>query len=186
MATSHGITVVKNLCYTAPRKPKTKLPATENERTDRGISLELSEGEERPTSSRSRGTKVHTPKAMVESLKELQSMDEKDFYRHLLSLKKEHKKTLKTVEKAYYSELGKQRSGFDLDENTRISVEDGEQMRKFATEKFIRDDYDPYEVGYQELLESDLLPATDLVRDMSARKQEENKENQGRFAQRNI
>lgn len=174
MATTHGITVVKNLCYSAPRKPKTKIPATEDERVLQDTSVEDADYREKQISSRRKGTKIHTPKAMMESLKELQTVDEKDFYKHLLALKKEHKKTLKHVEKMYYTELQKHHNGFDLDDKTRITVED-ESLVKRGARKTIPDDYNPYEDGYEELLKSDLLPATDLIRDMSVNEKQENR-----------
>lgn len=180
MATRHGVTVVKNLCYSAPRKPKTKLPATENEREILDANVEGEDNIEEHSSSRRQGTKIHTPRAMMESLKELQTLDEKDFYKHLLALKKEHKKTLKHVEKMYYTDMQKQRSGFDIDNETRITVED-DSLIKRAARKTIPDDYNPYDNGYEELLQSDLLPATDLVRDMSVKEHQESKENQGLF-----
>jgi len=179
MATSHGATVVKNLCYSAPRKPKTKLPASENERTIPNSNDDYEDLNEKRSSRHEKGIKIHTPKSMRDSLKELQTLDEKDFYKHLLALKKEHKRTLKTVEKMYYSEMQKQRSGFDLDHETRITIED-DSLVKRAAKTTIPDDYNPYDVGYEELLQSDLLPASDLVRDMSVKENQQLKSSQGK------
>ncbi|XP_032237239.2 protein FAM161B [Nematostella vectensis] len=181
MATTHGITAVKNLCYTAPRKPKSKIPATENERIHRTLDLDVSEGDGNASSGRkirssnSGGSKIQTPKSIRDSLKQLQTADQADFYKHLVALKKEQKRTLKTVEKMYYSELEKQRSGFDLDENTRISLDYEPQLDIPHHESF-----DPFEKGYKdeyiEGTQQPRSPVRDFLRDMSSREPTYNRE----------
>lgn len=196
MASIHGAAVTRNLCYTAPRHPRTDKPATENERARSSLEAEPLEGygltgfsEGKPPSSRrhKKNHQGHKPKLSVreslsQSLRELDDVDEDNFYDHLLALKNEHKKTLKSLEKLYYSEKDKQDSGFELDSRTKIAVRDFDESR--IQEQFPLRDYNPFEEvtdseGKQEA-EISVRPE-DHVRDMSVRDERtiEDEENEG-------
>ncbi|RMX39851.1 hypothetical protein pdam_00013455 [Pocillopora damicornis] len=143
MASNHGTAVIKNLCYTAPRHPRTNKPATENERARSSLEAEplendgLSDFSERklPSSRRHKKhhqghkTKVSVRESLSHSLRELDGVDEENFYEHLLALKNEHKKSLKALEKLYYSEKDKRDHGFELDSKTKIAVRDFDDSR---------------------------------------------------------
>lgn len=131
-----------------------------------------------PSSSRrtKRRHQGHKPKRSVrdslsDSFRELKDVDEEHFYEHLLALKNEHKKTLKTLEKLYYSEKDKLQSGhgFDLDSRTRISVDDLDESRIHG--KVSSDVYDPFHETVTDRkgnFEMSVRPQ-DHIRDMSVR-----------------
>ena len=193
MASSHGAAVTRNHCYTAPRHPRTDKPATINERTRSSLENETLEGhglsEDKPPSSRrqNRHHQGHKPKMSVreslsQSLRELDDVDEEHFYDHLLALKNEHKKTLKAVEKLYYSEKDKYDSGFELDSSTKIAVNDYDESR--IPKQFPLRNYDPFkEATEDEEKENTSIPVRpeDHIRDMSVRDERtmEDKENEG-------
>ena len=196
MASRHGGAVIRSHCYTAPRHPKTDKPATINERTRSSLENEPPEdrgfnglSENKPPSSRrhKRHHEGHKPKLSVreslsQSLRELDDVDEDHFYEHLLALKNEHKKTLKAVEKLYYSEKEKNESGFELDSRTKIAVNDYEESR--IPKQFPLRDYDPV-IGATEDEEKENtdipIRPEDHIRDMSVRddRKLEDKENEG-------
>lgn len=137
MATDHGLSVLKNQCYKAPRHPKTNKPATENERSHSSLQsdeiledYEVNSSRKEKSSRRSKRDKKEALKrslraernALAQSLIDM-SLNDEDFYKNLLSLKSEHKKSLKTIEQMYYTRLEKEQNGFDLDDNTRISLD---------------------------------------------------------------
>ena len=184
MASGHGGSVMRNHCYTAPRHPRTNKPATENERTRSSLEAEAPEdrqlkgfGDDRPPSSRrhKRHHQGHKPKRSVreslsDSLRELDDVDEEHFYEHLLALKNEHKKTLKAVEKLYYTEKDKHHSGFDLDSMTKISVKDLDESR--IPEQFPLHGYDPFKETTEEEEKENakiIVKPEDHVKDMSMR-----------------
>ena len=203
MATRHEISVVKNQCYKAPRHPKTDKPATENERPQSSLQSDgnledhdaNSSRKERSSSRRSKRDKESLKRslraernALAQSLIDM-SADDEDFYKNLLSLKNEHRKSLKTIERMYYTQLEKEHLGFDLDDNTRISI--GYVADK-PHEKAIPDGYDPLGKDWSEsndvkrnAEQSDsrvsFSPPEDHVKDMSDRNYRltENKENEG-------
>lgn len=195
MASGHGVSVMKNLCYTAPRHPRTNKPATENERTRSSLEVEQPESQglkvlddNRPPSSRrhKRHSQGYKPKRSVreslsDSLRELDGVDEENFYEHLLALKNEHKKTLKAVEKLYYSEKDKRDSGFSLDSRTRIAVDDFEESR--IPGQFPLEDYDPFKAATEGGKEKFEIPfrSEDHIKDMSVRDETkiEDEENEG-------
>jgi len=197
MASNHGGAVMRNLCYTAPRHPRTNKPATENERTRSSLEVEPTEAQRlqvlddnRPPPSRGhkRHHQGHTPKRSVreslsDSLRELDDVGEEHFYEHLLALKNEHKKTLKAVEKLYYSEKDKLHSGFELDSGTKISVNDFDESR--IPEQFPLHHYDPFKEPMEdEGKENVEIPvrSEDHIKDMSVREETiiEDKENEGK------
>lgn len=197
MASGHGGAVMRNLCYTPPRHPGTVKPATINERARSSLETEPLEGlglntlsEDKPPSSRrhKRHHQGHKPKLSVrdslsQSLRELDDVDEEHFYDHLLALKNEHKKTLKAVEKLYYSEKDRQDSGFQLDPRTRITVSDYDESS--IPKNFPLRDYDPIlEMTEDEEKDDTNVPVRpeDHVRDLSVRDERttEDKENEGR------
>ena len=196
MASIHAGSVMRNLCYTAPRHPSTDKPATENERIRNSLEAEppddygLEVLSDRPPSSRrhKRHHQGHKPKRSVreslsESLRELDDVDEEHFYEHLLALKNEHKKTLKSVEKLYYSEKDKHHSGFQLDSRTKIAVDDFDESR--ISEQFPLHHYNPFrentEIDGKENIEIPVVPE-DHVKDMSVRGESrmEHKESEGK------
>lgn len=187
---------MRNLCYKAPRHPRTELPATTNERTRTSLEAEQPanyglevNGDNRPSSSRShkRHHKGHKPKLSVreslsESLRELDDVDEEHFYQHLLALKNEHKKTLKAVEKLYYTEKDRHLAGFELDSRTKIGLGDFDERR--IPQHFPLHDYNPFEERDKDKREGNIeIPVMpkDLVKDMSVKDQRkiEDKENEG-------
>lgn len=196
MASNHGTTVIKNLCYTAPRHPRTNKPATENERARSSLEAEplendgLSDFSERklPSSRRHKKhhqghkTKVSVRESLSHSLRELDGVDEENFYEHLLALKNEHKKSLKALEKLYYSEKDKRDNGFELDSKTKIAVRDFDESR--VQEHFPLRDYNPFlraeENDEKEGTAISVRPE-DCIRDMSIREHrtKEDKENEG-------
>lgn len=197
MASGHGGAVIRNHCYTAPRHPRTDKPATINERARSTLEIEPFEGhglstlsEDKPPSSRrhKRHNQGHKPKLSVrdslsQSLRELDDVDEEHFYDHLLTLKNEHRKTLKAVEKLYYSEKDRQDSGFQLDSRTKIAVSDYDESS--IPKQFPLRDYDPFiEATEDEEKENTHIAARpeDHIRDMSMRDERtiEHKENEGR------
>ena len=105
--------------------------------------------------------------ALSRSLQELEGVGEEDFYDRLVQLRNEHKKTLKNVEKLYYGELEKQRAGFQLDSQTRITVDDEPRM---AYKTYDPGNYNPFEEDAG-LDEKDTIVASrspvDHVKDMS-------------------
>lgn len=192
MASGHGASVMRNLCYSAPRHPRTDKPATENERTRSSLEVEPPESQglkpvddNRPPSSRRR--KRHKPKrsmreSLSDSLRELDDVDEEHFYEHLLALKNEHKKTLKAVEKLYYSEKEKLHSGFELDSKTKIAADDFDESR--IPEQFPLDVFDPFKEAAKDEKENLEIPvrSKDHIKDMSVRDdtRTEFKENEGK------
>ena len=197
MASGHRGAVTRNHCYTAPRHPRTDKPATINERARSSLETEPPEGlglntlsEDKPPSSRrhKRHHQGHKPKLSVRdslshSLRELDDVDQEHFYDHLLALKNEHKKTLKAVEKLYYSEKDRQDLGFQLDSRTKIAVSDYDESS--IPKQFPLRDYDPF-IDTTEDEEKDIthIPVRpeDHIRDMSVRDERttEDKENQGK------
>lgn len=199
MASGHGGAVIRNNCYTAPRHPRTDKPATINERARSSSEVESLEGlglsslsEDKSPSSRRhrRHHQGHKPKLSVrdslsQSLRELDDVGEEHFYDHLLALKNEHKKTLKAVEKLYYSEKDRQDFGFQLDSRTKLAVDDydGSSIPK----QFPLRDYDPFIETKEDQEKGNTsihIPVRpqDHIRDMSVRDEEttEDKENEGR------
>ena len=198
MASGHGASVMKNLCYSGPRHPRTNKPATQNERTTVSLAEEPAENEElrtfdgeRPPSSRRNKRHHHVHKAkrsvrdsLSDSFRELDDVDEENFYEHLLTLKNEHKKTLKAVEKLYYSEKDKLESAFDLDPRTKISENHFDGSR--IPEQFPLNGYDPFQeretaIDEKEHFERSVTPK-DHIRDMSVRDEAravEHKDNEG-------
>lgn len=123
MATTHAISVVKNHCYTAPRISKTDRPATTLDlnqgqiKRDYGQKTEATDEESEvstrmPTRTVTVSNHAH-PKHRNTSLSYEQgdAISEEQFYQNLMSLKEEHKKTLKLLETRYYEEL-RNRSSF--------------------------------------------------------------------------
>lgn len=185
MATIHGLSVVKNHCYVAPRHPKTNKPATENERPGQSLETDERESErmeerEHSSSSRRRHKSRHRKKrcsareALSRSLQELEGVDEGKFYERLVKLRNEHKKTLKTVETLYYGELEKQRAGFQLDSKTRIALDEDDP--KTAYKEYDPGDYNPFEKDSDDGDQGKenwpvASRAVDHVRDMSSREE---------------
>jgi len=197
MASGHAGAVTRNHCYTAPRHPRTGKPATINERARSSLEIEPLEGlelstlsEEKPPSSRKhkrhhQGQKpiLSVRDSLSQSLRELDDVDEEHFYDHLLALKNEHKKTLKAVEKLYYSEKDRQDSGFKLDSTTKIAVSGYDESR--IRKQFPLRDYDPLTETTEDDKKDDThIPVRpeDHIRDMSVRDERttEDKENEGR------
>ena len=191
---------MKNLCYTAPRHPGSDKPATENERPGKCIEADGIENEvlRTPTHDKrpsSRKSKRSVRESFSQSLRDLEDVDESEFYDHLLTLKNEHKRTLKAVEKIYYSELGKRRSGFELDTGTTIAVNDyvekvPPEAEEIPLDSFGHsvDNFNPAVVDFRNYAKEHSrgdLPhrPKDHVRDMSIGNGETelNKENEGRF-----
>ena len=186
---------MKNLCYTAPRHPRTNKPATENERTRSSLEVEQPESQglkvmddNRPPSSRrhKRHSQGHKQKRSVreslsDSLRDLGDVDEDNFYEHLLALKNEHKKTLKAIEKLYYSEKDKRHSGFSLDSRTMIAADDFDESR--IPGQFPLEDFDPFKEATNDGKENFEIPfrSEDHIKDMSVRDERkiEDEENEG-------
>ena len=202
MATTHGFSVIKNQCYTAPRHPKTNKPATEDERSlssslqSDGFNEDHGEncGRKDKSFKRSKRDKEALKRslraernALAQSLIDM-SVDDEDFYKNLLSLKGEHKKSLKMIERMYYTQLEKERHGFDLDGNTRISLD---YVSKRPQTKSVPEFYNPPEKEWSENVDDteetssriSFSAAEDHVKDMSGRDYGPpyNKENEGRL-----
>ena len=196
MASGHEGAVIRNSCYTAPRHPRTDKPATINERARSSLEIEpleglglssLSEGNTPSSRRHKRHHQGHKPKLSVrdslsQSLRELDDVGEEHFYDHLLALKNEHKKTLKAVEKLYYSEKDRQGSGFQLDSRTKLAVSDYDGFS--IPKQFPLRDYDPFiETTEDQEKDNTHIPVRpeDHIRDMSVRDERtiEDKENEG-------
>lgn len=206
MATIHGFSVIKNHCYTAPRHPKTNKPATEDERSyssslqSNGLDEDFGQNCGRKdnsdkSSKRSKRDKEALKRslraernALAQSLIDM-SVDDEDFYKKLLSLKCEHKKSLKMIERMYYTQLEKERDGFDLDDNTRISLD---YVSKRPHTRAVPEFYNPLEKEWSKKDDANedneetssrisFSAPEDHVKDLSGRdyRPAENKENEG-------
>ena len=118
MATTHGLTVLAHSCVKPPVNPKTGLSQTMHERatTYDAFYTDYFPDENRAFDENAweNGASVHArARPAVDSIsKELNDLNDEEFYEKLLQLKNEHKKTLTLCEQLYKRKvLGKEENG---------------------------------------------------------------------------